>query len=203
MNSEEETNRLKRCILKNLICLISVAFLALLCVCKVKTIQDIVVSSTFQWVAICSMLLTVVLLVFNFKKILPILYLSTLMLIVSYVPQYHPYVVLQSMLYTALLFSILITIGSSLKTSLNWGKYLIYGLIGIFAIVLINLVFPLPSRSYQIWIAPIACILFSFFVVYDINYFTRTCRGERCCEQGTVNLWLDFVNLFNNVLAMR
>ena len=96
----------------------------------------------------------------------------------------------------------MVFVGRAHKRSLTgWGPLLLAVLVCLIVASVLNIF--VRSGPGQFAIALVGSLLFSLFVVYDVNRFTRYCEGDECCKQGTLALWLDFVNLFNDILILQ
>ena len=87
----------------------------------------------------------------------------------------------------------------------SWSAPLFSALVALVLVSFVN-AFILHASWADLLISVVTVVLFSMYVVYDVNRFTRHCLGDDCCLQGTVNLWLDFANIFsglnrNNILG--
>ena len=110
-----------------------------------------------------------------------------------------PAAALMALAATFVLFGALAVIG--LRSPLGKGKIaalalpLLLTLLGVIVVMVVNIFLGIAWLDVCIWLAVL--VLFSFFTYYDVSLFARHCRGEDCCLDGTVNLWLDFANMFS------
>lgn len=100
---------------------------------------------------------------------------------------------------TILLFFIMGFIGLTTKKDLHGlGSILFIVLIGIIVAALVNIF--VGSTMLSFIISAIGAIVFSLFIMYDIN---RICNGyETSVIRATLSLYLDFINLFMSLLNL-
>lgn len=92
--------------------------------------------------------------------------------------------------------------GSSI---LNYGKVLIISLIGIIISSLINIF--LGSSTLSIIISALGILIFSIYVIYDINLIKRNIQYSAIHDKNdlsihVLNLYIDFINLLLDLLNL-
>jgi FtsH-binding integral membrane protein len=80
----------------------------------------------------------------------------------------------------------------------NMGKFLIVGLVLIVVASLANLFFQIPALSLAI--SGVAVLLFSGFILYDINRIVH--GGETSYVSATLAVYLNIYNLFTSLLHL-
>jgi FtsH-binding integral membrane protein len=91
--------------------------------------------------------------------------------------------------------------GNVAKRDLSgWGTFLYVGLFGALIASLIGL-FITHSAMYHIMVSAVCVIVFTGFIAYDINMIKRNWRTYDI-NIATLNLYLDFLNLFVNLLQI-
>lgn len=100
---------------------------------------------------------------------------------------------------TILIFFVMGFIGITTKKDLRgMGSVLFIVLIGLIVASLVNIF--VASTMMSFIVSAIASVVFSLFIMYDIN---RICNGyETSVIRATLNLYLDFINLFMNILNL-
>lgn len=194
----------RACIFKNLAVMVGVQVVCLLLLSVLPAARNVASSSAF---AVCAMILGLVSLgVLLFgprgRSALALVFVSTLMASVALASRFDGGVVLQSLLVVGILFSTMAYLGYRHDGELDrLGGFLFVGLLALVIGSIVNLfVRSDPTRLALSWVG---VFLFSGFVFHDVNHFSRHCEGDDCCTRGTLSLWLDFVNLFNDVLIVN
>lgn len=105
----------------------------------------------------------------------------------------------------AILFVVMSTYGYFTKTSLDsLGKYLLVGLIAIIIASIVNIF--IGSSVMQMVISAIAILLFLALTAYDTqqirNMLYDGSAGDAAEVSGALRLYLDFINLFLNLLQL-
>lgn len=44
--------------------------------------------------------------------------------------------------------------------------------------------------------------IFSLFIAVDVHHYVNDCDGDYCCEDGSIEIWLDFVNVLERVIYL-
>lgn len=105
---------------------------------------------------------------------------------------------------TAILFLIFAAIGQLTKIDLSkLGTYLIMMLIGIILCTIVNLF--LQNSTFDIIISAISVIIFLGFIAYDIQKINRLngyIKEENLAIIGAFELYLDFINIFIDLLRL-
>ena len=139
----------------------------------------------------------------------PLLILFTLLSGMTLYPLFAVYlnvlgkeVLVGALVVTAIIFFVLGTIGYRLNKDLSgWGMGLFVALL-IFLGISIIVVF-LPYNSLlEIFVASAGIILFSMYTVYDFNQIKQRTFTEDEVPSIVVSLYLDFLNLFLDVIRM-
>ena len=98
---------------------------------------------------------------------------------------------------TATIFLVLSSIAASTKRDFSFmGKFLMIGLILLILAMLVNIFFQIPAMSLAI--SAIAVLIFSGFILYDVNRIVR--GGETNYIMATLALYLNIYNLFVHLL---
>ena len=98
---------------------------------------------------------------------------------------------------TATIFLVLSSIAASTKRDFSFmGKFLMIGLILLILAMLVNIFFQIPAMSLAI--SGIAVLIFSGFILYDVNRIVR--GGETNYIMATLALYLNIYNLFVHLL---
>ncbi|MFZ5782810.1 MAG: Bax inhibitor-1/YccA family protein [Pseudomonadota bacterium] len=108
---------------------------------------------------------------------------------------------------TAAAFGALSLYGYTTKRDLSaWGKFLFMGLIGIILAGLVNMFFPSGMMTFIISVAGV--LIFSALIAYDTQRIKEqyadawgTEMAEKVAVFGALSLYLDFVNLFQFLMA--
>lgn len=103
---------------------------------------------------------------------------------------------------TAILFTLLGTIGYRIEKDLHGlGKYLLIALIALVIVSLMAIFIPFGSMG--IFLLSVAgVIIFSLYVVYDFNQIKHGVWTERDIPMLVLNIYLDFLNLFLDLLRI-
>lgn len=119
-----------------------------------------------------------------------------------YVNELGGQLVLVTFLSVALVFGLYGLIGFRLNTSLSgWGSYLFVALIGLVVVSLVNLIFPL-GETWMVLMSMFGVLLFSLYTIYDFNRMRHQDFSESDVPSLALNLYLDFMNLFLDVLRI-
>lgn len=119
-----------------------------------------------------------------------------------YVNELGGQLVLVTFISVALVFSIYGLIGFRLNTNLSgWGSYLFIALIGLVVVSLVNLIFPL-GETWMILVSMFGVLLFSLYTIYDFNRLRHQNFSDEDVPSLALNLYLDFMNLFLDVLRI-
>ncbi|MGF1650498.1 MAG: Bax inhibitor-1/YccA family protein [Hyphomicrobiaceae bacterium] len=117
--------------------------------------------------------------------------------------------IVQMFFITAAAFSALSLYGYTTKKDLSgWGSFLIMGVVGIIIAALLNLF--LQSGALQFAISVIGVLVFAGLTAYDTQrikdeYYMVSGDGEAMAKAsifGALSLYLDFVNMFQFLLAL-
>ncbi|MEK4759083.1 Bax inhibitor-1/YccA family protein [Viridibacillus sp. FSL E2-0187] len=103
---------------------------------------------------------------------------------------------------TAAIFIVAGIIGYNTKRNLgNWGKFLFIVLIGviIFSIITIFVGF---SDIVMVFASAIGVLLFVSYTLYDMNQIARSYISDEEVPLVALNLYLDFINLFTELLKL-
>ncbi|MFF3101419.1 Bax inhibitor-1/YccA family protein [Viridibacillus arvi] len=103
---------------------------------------------------------------------------------------------------TAAIFIVTGIIGYNTKRNLgNWGKFLFIVLIGviIFSIITIFVGF---SDIVMVFASAIGVLLFVGYTLYDMNQIARSYISDEEVPLVALNLYLDFINLFTELLKL-
>ncbi|MGM9925847.1 MAG: Bax inhibitor-1 family protein [Bacillus sp. (in: firmicutes)] len=101
---------------------------------------------------------------------------------------------------TFAIFTVLGITGSVMKKDLSFlGSFLMVVLIGMVVVGLLNIFMPLSSTNMLI-VSGVGSILFSLYILYDFNQMKHRGISEEMIPLLALNLYLDFVNLFINLL---
>lgn len=108
-------------------------------------------------------------------------------------------------LISAILFTLFALIGRYTKLDLTKiGTYLFMGLIGILICTMINLL--LKNTMFDFIITCISLILFLGYTAYDIQKVKKLCYQigdeHKLCILGALELYLDFINIFLDLLRI-
>ena len=98
---------------------------------------------------------------------------------------------------TATIFLVLSSIAASTKRDFSFmGKFLMIGLLLLILAMLVNIFTQIPAMSLAI--SGIAVLIFSGFILYDVNRIVR--GGETNYIMATLALYLNIYNLFVHLL---
>jgi len=98
---------------------------------------------------------------------------------------------------TASIFLVLSGIATTTKRDLSFmGKFLMIGLLLLILAMVVNIFFQIPAMSLAI--SGIAVLIFSGFILYDVNRIVR--GGETNYIMATLALYLNIYNLFVHLL---
>lgn len=102
---------------------------------------------------------------------------------------------------TAAIFCAMAFYGMTTKRDLSgWGTFLFMGLIGALIASFIG-IFVTHSPMYSIMISAVVTIVMTGFIGYDINQIKNNWQAYDI-NVATLNLYLDFLNLFVNLLRI-
>lgn len=105
---------------------------------------------------------------------------------------------------TAIIFGIFSFIGKTTKINLNnFGIFLLVGLFSIIILEIINIF--LMNSTIDIVLCIVTIIIFIGYVAYDMQKITRisnTTNNENIAIIGAFNLYLDFINIFIELLRL-
>jgi modulator of FtsH protease len=100
---------------------------------------------------------------------------------------------------TAVIFFALSGIAATTKRDFsNLGKFLFVGIVVVFALILANIFLQIPALHLAI--SGIALVLFSGYLLYDVNRIVR--GGETNYIMATLNIYLDIYNIFLSLLRL-
>ena len=122
---------------------------------------------------------------------------------------YTTFSIVQTFLVTAIAFAGLSLWGYTTKKDISgWGSFLIMGVIGIFVAMIVNLFLGSPAVMFAISI--LGVLIFAGLTAYDTqniknNYLAHAHHGDQAwldksAIHGALNLYLDFLNLFQFLL---
>lgn len=100
---------------------------------------------------------------------------------------------------TAGIFAVMATLGTVIKRDISWmGKFLFVGALVIFFTAIANVFLQVPAMSLAI--AALAMIVFSAYILYDVNQIVT--GGETNYIMATLNIYLDIYNVFQSLLVL-
>jgi len=100
---------------------------------------------------------------------------------------------------TATIFLVLAGIATTSKRDFSFmGKFLMIGLLLLILAMVVNIFFQIPAMSLAI--SSIAVLIFSGFILYDVNSIVR--GGETNYIMATLALYLNIYNLFVHLLHL-
>ncbi len=100
---------------------------------------------------------------------------------------------------TATIFLVLAGIATTSKRDFSFmGKFLMIGLLLLILAMVVNIFFQIPAMSLAI--SSIAVLIFSGFILYDVNRIVR--GGETNYIMATLALYLNIYNLFVHLLHL-
>ncbi len=100
---------------------------------------------------------------------------------------------------TAIVFAAMASLATVVKRDLSgMGKFLFVGAIVLLVAMIANIFLQLPAL--MIALSVIAIVIFSAFMLYDVNRIIT--GGETNYVTATLNLYLDIYNVFTNLLAL-
>ncbi|KPP81907.1 MAG: Integral membrane protein, interacts with FtsH [Rhodobacteraceae bacterium HLUCCO07] len=122
---------------------------------------------------------------------------------------YTSYSIIQTFLVTAIAFAGLSLWGYTTKKDISgWGSFLIMGVIGLLVAMIINWFLQSPAMMYAI--SMIGVLIFAGLTAYDTQrikstYLAHAHHGdtewlEKSAIHGALNLYLDFLNMFQFLL---
>lgn len=82
----------------------------------------------------------------------------------------------------------------------HWGSWLFAALIGVIVAMVIGLF--LQSTTFSILISAAACVLFTMFLVYDVQKVTHAANIQGNSIRLALKIYLDIFNLFINLLSI-
>lgn len=82
----------------------------------------------------------------------------------------------------------------------HWGSWLFAALIGLVVAMVIGLF--LQSTTFSILISAAACVLFTMFLVYDVQKVTHAANLQGNSIRLALKIYLDIFNLFINLLSI-
>ncbi|WP_137701457.1 Bax inhibitor-1/YccA family protein [Marimonas lutisalis] len=122
---------------------------------------------------------------------------------------YTSYSIIQTFLVTAIAFAGLSLWGYTTKKDISgWGSFLVMGVIGLLVAMIINWFLQSPAMMYAI--SMIGVLIFAGLTAYDTQnikntYLAHAHHGdtewlEKSAIHGALNLYLDFLNMFQFLL---
>lgn len=196
-------NATARCIFKNMVILISVSIIFTLLTKLVPSVDHLVSTTYFRNASFGAMIFALVLILMGKRSrtLLWVVFGATLASLMVIAQLSETSAVIQALVMTLFIFGCLTYFGYNLQAPLRGQAFFVTALIGLIVISLINLF--VGSSPLQTAIAIASALIFSALTVYDTQRFARFCKGDDCCTRGTLSLWLDFVNLFSDILYLQ
>ncbi|WP_374966306.1 Bax inhibitor-1 family protein [Lysinibacillus sp. RS5] len=103
---------------------------------------------------------------------------------------------------TVAIFIVLALVGMMMNKDIsNWGSYLFTVLIVVLVFSLVFMFIPV-SNIVGLIIAGVTVLLFSLYTVYDFNRIRHNHVSDDEVVGMALNLYLDFINLFTNLLEV-
>ncbi|MCL1696224.1 Bax inhibitor-1 family protein [Lysinibacillus sp. BPa_S21] len=119
-----------------------------------------------------------------------------------YIAELGQQLVLLVFVATVAIFIVLALIGMMMNKDVsNWGSYLFTVLIVIIVFSVVFMFFPV-SNMIGLIIAGVTVLLFSLYTVYDFNQIRHNHVSDSEVVGMALNLYLDFINLFINLLEV-
>ena len=114
-----------------------------------------------------------------------------------------PSVVISSLVSALIIVSIMSVIGGRIDADLkSWGTPLFAALFVLLIAGILN-TYVFEAGWLEKVIAAIGVLVFSIYTIHDVNQFSRgnICIHD-CCEEGTFHVWLNFVNVFMELVTL-
>lgn len=102
---------------------------------------------------------------------------------------------------TIFIFIVLAFIGMMIKDISGIGSYLFAGLIVVIVFSIIFMFVPV-GNTIALVLAGVTVLLFTIYTVYDFNLIRHNYVGDDEVVGMALNLYLDFINLFTNILEV-
>lgn len=102
---------------------------------------------------------------------------------------------------TIAIFIVLAFVGMMIKDISGIGSYLFAGLIVIIVFSVIFMFVPV-GNTIALILAGVTVLLFTIYTVYDFNLIRHNHVGDDEVVGMALNLYLDFINLFTNILEV-
>ena len=102
---------------------------------------------------------------------------------------------------TIFIFIVLAFIGMMIKDISGIGSYLFAGLVVVIVFSIIFMFVPV-GNTIALVLAGVTVLLFTIYTVYDFNLIRRNYVGDDEVVGMALNLYLDFINLFTNILEV-
>ncbi|QRV10219.1 Bax inhibitor-1/YccA family protein [Bacillus velezensis] len=110
------------------------------------------------------------------------------------------YVVLEAFVSSFVIFAVLGTIGAKTKKDLSFlWSFLLVALIALLAVGIFNIFSPLNSAAMMAY-SVIGTIVFSMYILYDLNQIKHRDITADLIPLMALTLYIDFINLFINLL---
>ncbi|MCY7794307.1 Bax inhibitor-1/YccA family protein [Bacillus spizizenii] len=110
------------------------------------------------------------------------------------------YVVLEAFGSTFVIFAVLGTIGAKMKKDLSFlWSFLLVAVLALAVVGIFNIFSPLNSAAMMAY-SVIGTIVFSLYILYDLNQIKHRHITEDLIPVMALSLYLDFINLFINLL---
>lgn len=110
--------------------------------------------------------------------------------------------VIATLVGTIVIFIILAIVGTKTKTDLSgWGKYL-FGILLVGLLLTVIFIFFPPSNLILLGLAGAFVLIFVLYTIYDFNMIAQGHVSEDEVVSMALNLYLDFINLFVNLLEV-
>lgn len=111
----------------------------------------------------------------------------------------NPGAVSSALLTTSIITFVMSQIGKNKEKDFSGlGNYLFFGLIAVIVAMLINIF--LGSSLMSIVISSVAALIFSLYIMYDVNQIVR--GGERNYITASLSMFLNIVGLFIHLLSI-
>ena len=102
---------------------------------------------------------------------------------------------------TIFIFIVLAFIGMMIKDISGIGSYLFAGLVVVIVFSIIFMFVPV-GNTIALVLAGVTVLLFTIYTVYDFNLIRHNYVGDDEVVGMALNLYLDFINLFTNILEV-
>lgn len=199
-------NEIRSCIFRYVAVLIAIATAVVVLATNVGAVRDYAASDEFAALLLGSMAASLLALLANvvarsrgmLRAAYAVTVLAFLMAMARVGATSTPHTATVAMVLALAILGVMAAAGSRAADLSAWGAPLAAALLLSIAASLVNVIV-LGTGPLETGMQVLSVLIFSVYIAYDVDLFTKHCTHEYCCEDGVFNLWLDFGNVFLNL----